>query len=153
MRRFDFSDAQSGKCPCDRMAAVMKANIRRFINEKNNCISSSDFVRAAKTTRYMTLKSCRLQNSSTSNKSKWAGIHNYNNIKYELVSKRALLQAKSEDNEITVTVWRAFNIGPGQSFSWSKLNVSGYTITPLEISLRHDNDQWQNDSFGKGDYE
>ena len=28
IRRFDCSDAQSGKGPCDRMAAVIKANIR-----------------------------------------------------------------------------------------------------------------------------
>lgn len=113
-------------------------------------VSSSDFVRAAKTTRHMTVMSCRMPSSSISNKTKWHGIQNYNNIQYELASKRALRRAKSEDKEIIVTVWRAFNVGVGQLFQWSKLNVSGYNITPIEISLRHDNYQWQDDSFEKG---
>ncbi|CAF1356373.1 unnamed protein product [Adineta ricciae] len=147
VRRFDFSNAQSGKGPCDRMAAVIKANIRRFINEKNDCVSSSDFVRAAKSTRHMSLMSCRMPSSSVSNKTRWHGIQNYNNIEYKLVSKRELRRQKIENKEIEVTVWRAFNVGVGQLFQWSKLNTSRYNIAPIEISLRHDNYQWQDDSF------
>ena len=67
IRRFDISDAQSGKGPCDRMAAVIKANIRRFINEKNDCVTSSDFDNAAKTTQYTTVRACPLGSVACSN--------------------------------------------------------------------------------------
>jgi len=70
VRRFDFSDAQSGKGPCDRMAAVIKANIRRFINEKNDCVTSSDFVRAAESTQYMTVMTCRLPDSGATRRTR-----------------------------------------------------------------------------------
>ena len=42
-----FSDLQSGKGPCDRMAAVIKCSIRRFINEKNDCTNAMEFLEAA----------------------------------------------------------------------------------------------------------
>ncbi len=150
IRRFDFSDAQSGKGSCDRMAAVTKSNIRRFINEKNDCVTSPDFVKAAKSTQFMTIMACRLANSSATNKTRWPGIQNYNNIQYELVSKRARRKAEGEEKEIQVTVWRAFNIGTGQTFQWSKLNVSENHIIPIKTSVRHDNCKWQDDSFERG---
>ena len=113
-------------------------------------MTSSDFVRAAKSTRYMTIMSCRLSNSITTNRPKWQGIHNYNNIEYELVSKRALRRPKSEDKEINVRVWRAYGTGIGQLFQWSKLNALKNNVVPLEISLRHNNYQWQENNSGTG---
>lgn len=150
IRRFDFSDAQSGKGPCDRMAAVTKSNIRRFICEKNDCVTSSDFVQAAKSTRHMTIRSCRLSNSIVANRSKWQGIHNFNNIQYELASKRPQRRPKLEDKEINIRVWRAFGVGAGQQFQWSKMNVSKNNVVPLETSLQHDNDRWQKNSLEEG---
>ena len=47
IKSIDFSDPQSGKGPCDRMAAVIKCSIRRFINEKNNCTNAIEFLKAA----------------------------------------------------------------------------------------------------------
>ncbi len=131
------------------MAAVTKANIRRFINEKNDCVTSSDFVTAAKSTQYMTVMACRLATSSGTNKTRWPGIQNYNNIQYELASNRVLRRPKME-KEIKITVWRAFDIGPGQVFQWSKLNTSGNNIVPIETSVRNDNCKWQDDSFERG---
>jgi hypothetical protein len=34
IKSINYCDPQSGKGPCDRMAAVIKCSIRRFINEK-----------------------------------------------------------------------------------------------------------------------
>jgi hypothetical protein len=150
VRRIDFTDAQSGKGPCDRMASVTKANIRRFVNEKNDCVTSSNFVDAAKSTRSMTVMACRLPDSSSTNKTRWQGIQNFNNIQYELVSNKINKRSKTADDEIKVTVWRAFGIGSGQSFHWSKLNAPTATIIPLQISARHDNSKWQVDSLVKG---
>jgi len=50
IRRFDFSDAQSSKGSCDTMTAITKGYIRRFINEKHDCINSFDFVNATRST-------------------------------------------------------------------------------------------------------
>ncbi|CAF5024125.1 unnamed protein product, partial [Rotaria sp. Silwood1] len=55
IRCFDYSDPQSGKSACDRMSAVVKCNIRRHINEKNNVENSKEFVDAARTTQYLSI--------------------------------------------------------------------------------------------------
>ena len=47
IRRFDFFDVQSGKGPCDRMAAVLKATTRRWIMKKNHYVTSSSFANTA----------------------------------------------------------------------------------------------------------
>ncbi len=47
-------------------------------------------------------------------------------------------------------MWRAFSIGSGQSFHWSKLNASNVAIVPMQIGARHDNSKWQADSLVKG---
>jgi hypothetical protein len=47
IKSIDFCDPQSGKSACDRMAAVIKCSLRRFINEKNNCGNAIEFLTAA----------------------------------------------------------------------------------------------------------
>lgn len=47
IKSIDFCDPQSGKSACDRMAAVIKCSIRRFINEKNDCTNAIEFLTAA----------------------------------------------------------------------------------------------------------
>ncbi|CAF4680780.1 unnamed protein product, partial [Didymodactylos carnosus] len=51
----DFSDPQAGKGPCDRMAATIKYNIRRYVDEKHNCTNSQEFVVAARSTKYLSI--------------------------------------------------------------------------------------------------
>ncbi|CAF2038615.1 unnamed protein product [Rotaria magnacalcarata] len=46
IRRIDFCDPQDDKGPCDRYAAVIKSNIRRYLNENHNITSASEFVEA-----------------------------------------------------------------------------------------------------------
>ena len=47
VKTIDFSDPQGGKGPCDRLAAIIKCYIRRFVNEKNNCTNSIEFLAAS----------------------------------------------------------------------------------------------------------
>ena len=94
IRRIDFSEPQAGKGPCDRRAAVIKGEVRRYIDEKHNCTNSTEFVAAAKSTSHLSLFPSKLQieeNSSsltnTSNRSPkttWPGIASIFNIEYEL---------------------------------------------------------------------
>lgn len=151
IRRIDFSDSQSGKSHCDRMASVIKANVRRFINEKNDCVTSSDFVDGAKSTRYTTVMSCRLPFFSTTKKTRWQGIHNFNNIQYEFVSNEPHHCFQTKKIEINVTVCRAFRIGSGQLFRWSNLNTPTNSITPVQVGARYDSIQWHTDSVAKGE--
>ena len=44
--RIDFCDPQGGKGPCDRYAAVIKSNVRRYLNENHNVTTASEFVEA-----------------------------------------------------------------------------------------------------------
>ena len=132
------------------MAAITKGYIRRFINEKHDCVNSFDFVNATRSTPYMTVLSCSLASSSSKTKSKWEGIQHYNNIQYEFVSESAGRASKTRHNEIEVTVWRAFEIGPGEKFLWSKLKVSTDTITSIKIDSKRENYEWQDDSFKSG---
>lgn len=60
IRRIDFSEAQAGKGACDRKAAVIKGEIRRYVDEKHDCTTSAEFVQAAKSTRHLTILSCEL---------------------------------------------------------------------------------------------
>jgi hypothetical protein len=150
IRRFDFSDAQAGKGSCDRMAAVIKANIRRFINEKNDCVTSSDFVNAAKATQCTTVRACRLAQLAVPMKKRWSGVQSFNNIEYELVSNEDNSGRTTTGNDIKLTVRRAFGIGVGKMFLWSKLNVSSNDIVRIETSDRYDNEKWQRDVVEKG---
>ena len=42
IRRYDFSDPQSGKDICDRRIATMKSHMRRYLNEGNDIKTASD---------------------------------------------------------------------------------------------------------------
>ena len=152
VRRIDFADAQSGKGPCDRMASVTKANVWRFVNERNDCVTSSQFVHAAKSTRFMTVMACRLPEHSSQSKTRWPGVQNFNNIQYDWTSDKADGRSRATGMEIKVTVWRAFELGSGQSFHWSKLSTPTVAITPIQIAARHDNASWQADSLVKGKF-
>lgn len=46
IRRYDFSDPQSGKDICDRRIATMKSHMRRYLNEGNDINTASDMKRA-----------------------------------------------------------------------------------------------------------
>ena len=98
------------------MAAVIKANIRRFINENNDCVTSSDFVHAAKTTQYTTMRACRLAQLPVPMKKKWSGVQIFNNIEYELVSDGDNNGRQTTGEEIRVSVRRTFGIGVGKTF-------------------------------------
>ena len=46
VRRYDFSDPQSGKDVCDRKIAPMKGHIQRWVNEKHDVVTAVDMKEA-----------------------------------------------------------------------------------------------------------
>ncbi|CAF3309897.1 unnamed protein product [Rotaria sp. Silwood2] len=66
-RRIDFCDPQDGKGSCDRYAAVIKLNTRRYLNENHNVASASEFVEAChshKGVKDVLARICHIKNST-----------------------------------------------------------------------------------------
>jgi hypothetical protein len=103
IKRYDFSDAQSGKDICDRRIACMKSHMHRFLNEGNDINSASDMKKAIDS--YGGVKGCRaaVVNVDTSKqkifKHKWKGITSFNNFQFQKTGIRG---------------WKAYNIGKGK---------------------------------------
>ncbi|CAB4012091.1 Transposon Tf2-6 poly [Paramuricea clavata] len=96
IRRYDVSDAQSGKQICDRRIACAKSHIRRFLNEGNNINTASDMKKALDS--YGGVKGCRASVVSIDRtkqqiaKHKCTGITLFNNFEF-LKSGIKLLKA------------------------------------------------------------
>ncbi|CAF5031246.1 unnamed protein product, partial [Rotaria sp. Silwood1] len=161
IRRFDYSDPQSGKSACDRMSAVVKCNVRRHINEKNNVENSKEFVDAARTTQYLSIFASKIvphsvvPKSKTSNKKiNWTGVTMFNNVQYEIKSSKLRERNREEQipsndsDEIEITAWRSYNIGSGKEFTWSNLNTVqtiDQLVVTYEPSLTQGN--WMNENI------
>lgn len=110
IQRFDFSDPQGGKGPCDRKAATIKAHVRRYINEGNDVTTAAQFKEAMLS--YGGVRGVRVAlvnlgiDHSTIPEGKIDGISTVNNFSYQ---KRGL------------TMWKAYDIGKGKFIPWSKL--------------------------------
>ena len=103
IKRYDFSDPQSGKDICDRRIATMKSHMRRYLNEGNNIISASDMKRALDS--YGGVKGCRVSVVSVDTSKqeitqhKWTGIQSFNNFEFQ---------------RLGIRVWKAYGIGKGK---------------------------------------
>ncbi|CAF1193962.1 unnamed protein product [Didymodactylos carnosus] len=110
VRRIDFSEAQSGKGPCDRYAAVIKANVRRYLNEKNSVTTAKQFVEAANSHHGVSgveIFESRLKLNANKQKARLPKIHSLNNFEFEREGVR---------------VHRAYKVGEGNFYSWKQLD-------------------------------
>lgn len=113
IKRIDFSEPQSGKGPCDRRAAVIKGEVRRYIDEKHNCTNSVEFVDASRSTRNLSVFACKLPflenlvfskvSTKGASKTSWPGISSIFNIEYEFTSSA---QTMSLTSRVPVQVYR-----------------------------------------------
>jgi hypothetical protein len=55
--RWDFSDPQEGKGPCDRMAAVVKRIVKFHIDEDHRCTSAEELVKCMSSNQGITATS------------------------------------------------------------------------------------------------
>lgn len=160
IKSIDFSDPQSGKGPCDRMAAVIKCPIRRFINEKNNCTDAIEFLTASGnllrslicSTSYIVLErtkgvefhACELENCCTE-KIEWTGVKQINNLEY--------IQGDTTNPSKTLTkviAWQSWKIGSGKVYFEGDLQQTIKKITPLNVIRSTNIDApWITDSYEK----
>ena len=111
VRRVDFSDPQGGKGPCDRKAATIKAHVRRHINEDHDVQNAKDFKDAMLSNGGLHGVRVALVDASTEGKCvlpqvKLAGVSSLKNFHY---------------SDKGVTVWRAFQVGPGKLINQSQI--------------------------------
>ena len=111
VKRVDFSDLQGGKGPCDRKAATIKAHVGRYINEGHDVLTARDFKDAVLS--YGGVKGVRValvtdasQQPQQELSGRGSGISFLNNFLYQ---------------KDCVTVWKAFDIGQGNTIPWSQL--------------------------------
>jgi hypothetical protein len=110
VQRADFSDPQGGRSSCDRFAAVLKSNVRRHQNEKNDVTNASEFVNACRSNGGIVgvkvNESRLILESNSTVQFKFPGVTNYNNFKFE---KDGIL------------AHRAWSVGPGKFFPFKDL--------------------------------
>ncbi|CAF1522884.1 unnamed protein product, partial [Didymodactylos carnosus] len=109
--RIDFSDPQAGKSACDRYAAVIKANVRRYLNEKHNITNAAEFVEAIHS--YEGVKGvqsyeCSLIRNPKPTKVTFPKITFVNNFGFE------------HDG---IRVHRTWNVGVGKLLKWPLLDT------------------------------
>ena len=114
IKRIDFSDPQGGKGACDRYAAVIKSNVRRYLNENHDVTNASEFVVAChsyKGVKGVLALNCKIENEEEVYKHKKRTINlitQYNNFEYKTDG---------------LLVYRSWNIGTGLLLYWSKLGI------------------------------
>ena len=124
--RYDFSDPQAGKDVCDRRIAAVKSHMRRYINEGHDIKSASDMKAAIDS--YGGVKGCQAavvkiqESSQTMKKHTMSGIQALNNFSFESGGLR---------------VWRAYNVGPGKSFTPAQVKGFGTPQGPTDLCVVH----------------
>ena len=103
IRRYDFSDPQSGKDICNRHIATMKSHMHRYLNEGNDINSASDMRKALDS--YGGVKACRTPVVSIDARKqeikqyRWPGVQSLNNFEFQ---------------RLGIRVWKAYGIGKGK---------------------------------------
>lgn len=115
IKRYDFSESQSGKGPCDRIAALVKRTVRLYAAENHRCVSAHEFAVCASSyggnagvSIVNGIINLHEKSSAKSAKSiKIPGIQQFFNFEY---SFRGLW------------AWKAYKIGSGVFFDKSKFS-------------------------------
>ena len=112
MKRLDFSDAQSGKDPCDRKAASIKSHMKIHLNQGSNIETVKEIIDAIQSSGGVPGVDVSLcipaPDPALSLNVKIAGVSLISNIVY---------------NNRSLTVWRTYGIGPGKCIHLKDLDI------------------------------
>ena len=123
VRRYDFSDPQSGKDVCDRKIAPMKGHIQRWVNEKHDVLTAVDMKEALES--YGGVRGCRIavaevDVAKAAKPEEWKGISALFNFEFLASGIRA---------------WKAYGVGEGQMFPYDEVGRSMQGPTGLHIIM------------------
>ncbi|KAL9966751.1 hypothetical protein ACROYT_G024870 [Oculina patagonica] len=123
IRRYDFSDPQSGKDVCDRKIAPMKGHIQRWVNEKHDVVTAADMKEALES--YGGVRGCRnavaeVDLAKAAKTMEWKGISALFSFEFLVSGIRA---------------WKAYAVGEGQMFLYDELGLSLQGPTDLCIVM------------------
>ncbi len=122
--RYDFSESQSGKGCCDRVAAQVKQHLRRYLAEGNDVVNSAQFLEGCRTVPSTALRrgsiSLHPEASAKTRKLQLTGISKFSNFEF---------------SETGITAWRAHNIGAGTEYEWDVLNPNCYSFESIFLLL------------------
>ena len=123
VRRYDFSDPQSGKDVCDRKIAPMKGRIKRWINEKHDVVTAADMKEALQS--YGGVRGCRIAVAEVdvahaAETMEWKGISALYNFEFLVSGIRA---------------WKAYAVGEGQMLPYDEVGRSLQGPTDLRIIM------------------
>ena len=127
LRRYDFSEPQAGKGPCDRNSTNQKSHVTRYLNEGNDVMTALDIKRALEPNNGVKVVvpyvvegvpvSCTKVPKITGN----SLLHNF-----QYHSNR-------------LRVWKAFDIGNGKLLKWNEFNKNSQCF-PQEHSVAEGGD-------------
>ena len=137
IKRYDFSEPQAGKEPCDRSSAHQKSHVNRFLNERNYVISAEQVQKAFEShggvrsvVPYVVKYPESADKCPTPRIPDVSLLHNY--------------QCCNDG----LKVWKAYNIGTGKLVAWENLDKDG-KILPSEIRIIDSGSQGNRESIKK----
>ena len=137
IKRYDFSEPQAGKGPCDRSSAHQKSHVNRFLNEGNDVISAEQVKKALE--------------SHGGVRSVVPHVVEYPESAGKCPTPRipdvSLLHNYQYCND-GLKVWKAYNIGTGKLVAWENLDKDG-KILPSEIRIIESGSQGNRESIKK----
>ena len=123
VRRYDFSDPQSGKDLCDRKIAPMKGHIQRWVNEKHDVVTAVDMKEALES--YGGVRGCRIAVAEV-DVAKAAKTMEW---------KRISVLFNFEFLASGISAWKAYVVGKGQMFPYDEVGRSLQGPTGLHIIM------------------
>jgi len=112
VKKWDFSEPQFGKGPCDRIAAQIKRQIRLYVAENHRCTNPSEFVKCA--TGHKGFNGITFMESSV------VLPTSYKPIKLDKISTYYNFEFNKGFSNIKA--WKAYNIGEGFNIKFDAVN-------------------------------
>ena len=123
VRRYEFSNPQSGKDICDRKIAPMKGHIQRWVDERHDVITAGDMKEALDS--YGGVRGCRVavsevDVSKAGQTVEWKGMSTLFNFEFLPSGIKA---------------WKAYGVGEGQMFLYENLSQCLQGPTCLRVII------------------
>jgi hypothetical protein len=122
--QYDFSEPQQGKDICDRIICPLKTSVRTYCNEGNDVMTAKDMYVALTNYRVKgTTASVNCINDSVTqlDANKLPNFSGFHNFKY---------------HKDGITVWKAFGIGKGKTFSNNTIYKTHQQATELKSEVK-----------------